>query len=152
MITQFAEEFSEALDKYTSKKSPYKRIVIATGTSAYKFMCEVAEASKWGSRSTDWCFKSWKYIFGKTITVAGLLTGGDITNALMNCGECDMVMLPEVMFRNGTEIFLDDIKLSEVREKTGKKIKKVPVDGDSFMKTILGLDKNRKNNNKIYKL
>ncbi len=144
MITQFAEEFSEALDKYISKKSPYKRIVIATGTSAYKFMCEVAEAASEAAEVQIDVLKVENTYFGKTITVAGLLTGGDITNALMNCGECDMVMLPEVMFRNGTEIFLDDIKLSEVREKTGKKIKKVPVDGDSFMKTILGLDKNRK--------
>lgn len=107
-------------------------------------MCEVAEAASEAAEVQIDVLRVENTYFGKTITVAGLLTGGDITNALMNCGECDMVMLPEVMFRNGTEIFLDDIKLSEVREKTGKKIKKVPVDGDSFMKTILGLDKNRK--------
>lgn len=144
LITQFAEEFGEALNKFESKQSPYKRIVIATGTSAHKFMSEVAEAASEAANVRIDVLKVENTYFGKSITVAGLLTGGDITNALMDCGDCDLVLLPEVMFRNGTEVFLDNVKLSEVREKTGKNIKKIPVDGECFMKAILGLDKNRK--------
>ena len=76
--------------------------------------------------------------FGKSVTVAGLLTGGDIARALDACGDCDVVLLPSVMFRSGTEVFLDDMTKTQLEEKTGKKVVIVPVDGECFIRALEG--------------
>lgn len=141
LITQFAEEFAYALEKRGGKcTSPYKKIVIATGVSAYKFMSEVAQvASETFNVQIDVLCVENKF-FGKSITVAGLLTGGDIADALIEYGDCDVVFLPQVMFRSGTQTFLDDMTLTQLAEKTGKKIKIVPVDGECFVDAVCGIE------------
>lgn len=138
LITQFADEFGSCLGDYENMRSPYKRIIIATGVSAHDFMSEIAEVASEVFKTKIDVLKVENDFFGHTVTVAGLLTGGDIARALSECGECDIVLLPQVMFRNATEVFLDDMTLTELMEKTGKKIKIVPVDGEEFIKAVLG--------------
>ncbi len=138
LITQFADEFAYALEDNEGKRSPYKRIVIATGTSAYEFMSEIAEVSSEAFYTKIDVLRVENTFFGESVTVAGLLTGGDIERALSACGDCDIVLLPQVMFRNGTEMFLDDMTLQELSDKTNKKIKIVPIDGECFVKAVLG--------------
>lgn len=140
LVTRFAEEFACALEKIGKYSSPYKRIVIATGVSAHAFMSEIAEVASEALNVRIDVLKVENKFFGKSITVAGLLTGGDIAEALMDCGECDIVLLPQVMFRSGTETFLDNVTLSDVAKKTGKKIKIVPVDGECFVNAVCGID------------
>ena len=41
--------------------------------------------------------------------MAGLLTGQDLEPVLKECGDCDFVMLAGVMFRAGTQTFLDNM-------------------------------------------
>jgi len=50
--------------------------------------------------------------FGETVTVAGLLTGGDIRRQLSGHDLGDLVILPAVMLREGE--FLDDVRLDEL--------------------------------------
>lgn len=141
LVTRFADEFAQALDKLKINKSPYERIVIATGVSAHQFMSDVAEAAGEALNVKIDVLKVENEFFGKTITVAGLLTGQDVAKALMTCGECDIVLLPQVMFRSGTEIFLDDMTKTQLEEKTGKKIVIVPVDGECFLQAVAGRKK-----------
>lgn len=141
LVTRFADEFAQALDKLKVNKSPYKRIVIATGVSAHQFMSDVADAASEAFNVQIDVLKVENEFFGKTITVAGLLTGQDIAKVLIACGDCDVVLLPQVMFRSGTEIFLDDMTKSQLEEKTGKKIVIVPVDGECFLQAVAGRTK-----------
>ncbi len=138
LITRFADEFAQALDTLSVSKSPYKRIVIATGTSAYDFMCEIAEVAGEALGTQIDVLRVENEFFGKSVTVAGLLTGGDILRELNKCGDCDIVLLPQVMFRSGTDVFLDDMTIQELEEKSGKKILIVPVDGECFLQAVAG--------------
>ncbi len=55
--------------------------------------------------------------FGESVNVSGLLTGQDILAALQAIdGPRDGVILPERALRTGENIFLDDIKLSDIEE------------------------------------
>ena len=55
--------------------------------------------------------------FGNKVNVSGLLTGGDIINALKVAGgERDLILIPATALKSGEEIFLDDVTLADMRK------------------------------------
>lgn len=76
-------------------------------------------------------------VFGETIHVTGLLTGGDIGKTIRHNPFYDQYLLPGNCLRKYDERFLDDLTLKQLREQTGKLI--TPVLGGSldFVETIL---------------
>lgn len=60
--------------------------------------------------------------FGGGINIAGLLTGTDIGASLMEDGEHGTVFIPEICLRDG-EVFLDDVTLGDLRQRTGADIR-----------------------------
>ena len=71
----------------------------------------------------------------ETITVAGLVTGGDIINRLKN-KNIDRILIPDVMLRKDTDYFLDDITLSDIKNQLGADIYVTSVDGGDFISKI----------------
>lgn len=59
--------------------------------------------------------------WGKNITVAGLITSEDLINAIKDI-EADYVIVPSIMLKPYTNLFLDGNSLDYVIEKTGKNI------------------------------
>lgn len=60
--------------------------------------------------------------FGESITVAGLITGGDIINQLKGVLKEDQIIIPSSMLKAGTNIFLDDITIKDVEAALGVKV------------------------------
>ncbi len=52
--------------------------------------------------------------FGEMITVAGLVTGGDIIRQLQGCDLGDDLIIPECMMKKDEDVFLDDITLADL--------------------------------------
>jgi putative radical SAM enzyme (TIGR03279 family) len=74
-------------------------------------------------------------LFGESVTVTGLLCGGDIITGLRAGSICSRELLfPESMLREGH--FIDDFTVEDVEEKTGYKLIPVEVDGASFIKAL----------------
>lgn len=61
--------------------------------------------------------------FGGGVTVTGLLTGSDIINALGSSYQGQRVILPDVVFREGQDILLDDVSLADIENQTGADIR-----------------------------
>ncbi|MGO9377082.1 MAG: DUF512 domain-containing protein [Dissulfurispiraceae bacterium] len=60
--------------------------------------------------------------FGKTVTVTGLITGRDVMRALSGYVQSDAILLiPDVVMREGQEIFLDDVSRQDIEEILGIK-------------------------------
>lgn len=57
--------------------------------------------------------------WGKNITVAGLITSEDLINSVKNV-EADYIIVPSIMLKPFSDLFLDGTSMSEVKEKTGK--------------------------------
>ena len=76
--------------------------------------------------------------FGPTVTVSGLITGGDLT-AQMAAVDCDAVLITEVMLRNEGDRFLDDMTLEEARSRLGRPIVPVGRRGEDLLNAILAL-------------
>ncbi|MGI6574450.1 MAG: DUF512 domain-containing protein [bacterium] len=59
------------------------------------------------------------HFFGETVTVAGLVTGSDLLRQLKGKELGDCLFLPEVMLRNRTEEFLDNLTVSQLSTALG---------------------------------
>lgn len=57
--------------------------------------------------------------WGKNITVAGLITSDDLINAVKDV-EADYVIVPKIMLKPYSDLFLDGISMQYVKEKTNK--------------------------------
>jgi len=66
------------------------------------------------------------HFFGETVTVAGLVTGGDIIDELagssMQKAGYKRVIIPGCMLRAGEQVFLDDLTVQDVEKATGMEI------------------------------
>lgn len=75
--------------------------------------------------------------FGERVNVSGLLTGGDIIDALKAAGGSrDKILIPATALKAGEEIFLDDVTLDDLR-KIFAPAQILPIhDGAEFMKVV----------------
>ena len=78
--------------------------------------------------------------FGERITVSGLLTGQDIIAQLKGRDLGDEIRLPESVVRAGTDVFLDDIKVSEVSDALQVRVVTIKSNGYDFVDSCLGMD------------
>ncbi len=78
--------------------------------------------------------------FGDTVTVTGLLTGGDVLNALTpeNIQGCDTLLLCAVMLRHERDLFLDDMHIDEFCKRSPLPVQLVENDGQALYDALRG--------------
>lgn len=141
MITSLSAEFCDEmnfLDEYLQSYSSPRRISIATGVAAYdtiKKMAVMLEASVEGLEIN--VYKIINNFFGESITVAGLLTGKDMSEQLKGSelGEC--LIFPSNTLRAGEDVFLDDMTPSELSDILGVPVKPSGETGADFIRLCL---------------
>ncbi|MBR2405996.1 MAG: DUF512 domain-containing protein [Clostridia bacterium] len=75
--------------------------------------------------------------FGDTITVAGLVTGGDLKAQLQGV-PCERVLIPDVMLRHEQDRFLDDVTPEELATALGVSVQIVPANGYDLWNALRG--------------
>lgn len=140
MIRSFTEEAKEAIAD-TEKVEGEREVGIITGFAAKALMEETAEAvmKKFPNVSVR-VYAIKNNFFGGGVTVSGLVCGCDIIDQLKNERLPKEILMPEVMFRSGTDIMLDDVTIEELSEKLNVNITKVKTDGFSTVGKILGTE------------
>jgi NifB/MoaA-like Fe-S oxidoreductase len=73
---------------------------------------------------------------GKTITVAGLLTGKDIISQLKSYDIGDYVIISRNMLRSGEDIFLDDITVEAMEVALNRKLIIADYSGEDLIEKI----------------
>ena len=127
MTRNFLEEFS--LKALSSKLKA--KIDVISGTSFAKVLKNLIDKPNVRILPVENKF------FGSKVNVSGLLTGGDIIEALRG-GERDLILIPATALKAGEEIFLDDVTLAELR-KMFAPAQIVPVhDGAQFREILEG--------------
>lgn len=136
MFTSFMHDYAEA-----SCKSTYRHtFLIVTGVAAEPFISEYA-------KKTEALVEGLKVhviapvnkFFGPTITASGLLTGGDVKEAILNFTEpFDEVVLPKNMMKETENVFLDGMTLEELQNSIGKPVKLADVQGNHFFNVLAG--------------
>ncbi len=76
--------------------------------------------------------------FGETITVAGLVTGGDLIAQLREAGVIGRVLIPAVMLRHEQDKFLDDRTVADIERALPVRLQVVENDGFELLQALLG--------------
>ncbi len=66
--------------------------------------------------------------FSGQVTVAGLLTGCDLVEQLTGEPLGEVLLVPDVMLRDGVELFLDDTTLDELAKRLAVSVEVVDAD------------------------
>lgn len=139
MLRSIDDEFMQALEcaDYDNHK---RKISIATGYSAYdtiKRLAVMAEEKYSGLECNVYSIRN--DFFGETITVTGLVTATDIIKQLSGKDLGTELLISSSMLRRDTDIFLDDLTVSDVENKLDLKVTAVDNDGFALLDAILGI-------------
>ena len=113
-----------------------RRVRIACGTSIAPVMREWVE--KYGPEGVSVAVQSIRNtFFGETVTVTGLITGGDLISQLKDADEDEILICSNTLREQG-DLFLDDVSLGEVRAALKPKLTIVPNTGADLFNALLG--------------
>lgn len=136
------EEFSFALEDGEEAgwfAVPPRRITAATGVAAKDFIRKLLdEAERKCDNLKCEVVGIVNDFFGETITVAGLVTGGDLIRQLKGRDLGDALLIPEVMLRHEKDVFLDDISVADVERQLGVPVITVANTGQCLLDAVLG--------------
>ena len=144
MLTSLASEFDFELDyleDYLPDFRAPRKISLITGEAAFDHisaLCKKLEERVEGLQVQAYKIKN--HFFGETVTVAGLLTGGDVLAQLAGKDLGDELLFPAVMLKADEDIFLDDMTPSELSQKLGNiPLRPCKSDGAELLKALLGV-------------
>jgi putative radical SAM enzyme (TIGR03279 family) len=124
-VALFRSQAVEAL----LEAEPMKRAVTVstlTGESFYPELQGYLEQLTEKTANTVHLYKIENKFFSGQVTVAGLLTGQDLLNHLRGQELGEALLVPDVLLRDGEDLFLDDMTLSDLAESLGVSCVKIP--------------------------
>lgn len=139
MLRSLIDEFENALDS-AEYSGGERHITIATGYCPYtviKKLAEMAESRFSGLKCDVVPIRN--DFFGNTITVTGLITAGDLISQLKGRDNGSELLISSAMLMQNSEIFLDDMTVSDVEKAIDIKIKITQNDGYELLDAILGM-------------
>ena len=131
----FRSEFRLALPDYAGRTA--RPFTLATGTAAAPLMKTLLEEAQAVCPSLEYAVIPIRNdFFGELVSVAGLITGQDLSVQLQGrlCGS--RVLISENMLRDGGDIFLDDYTPGQVEAVLGAEIIPVKIDGADLLARI----------------
>ncbi len=138
MLRSFRDEFVEHLRELAGDDRK-KEISMVTGVLATPFMEQLLLLFKTKFPNiTVRLYTIRNDFFGENITVAGLITGGDIIRQLKGLPLGEYLMLPDSLLRNGETVLLDDVTVEDMENALQTRIRIVQSDGNFFLDTLIG--------------
>lgn len=131
--------FMNRIKKVKISKLPSResRFLTVTGMSFYPFLKKFLKLLNTEGINID-ILPVENRFFGTSITVAGLLTGRDIIRTLLGKTDSkDLILLPDVILREGENVFIDDITLKDMEEALGTAVKKIESTPEGLIKGII---------------
>jgi len=98
------------------------RATVVTGVSSFGFVSDFLEELGEKSGLDLVAVAVQNRLFGETVTVSGLLSGRDIISALKGHDIGAVLLIPDVMLKEGESVFLDDMSLDELERQTGSSV------------------------------
>ncbi len=137
LVRRFEDELGRALGRVGPVRTP-RRVTVVTG-ALYGPRLE-RWLSPLVSRGVDAHVVSVPNdFFGRTITVAGLLTGQDIQRHLAGLDRLgDEVLVPAVAVRDGDGVFLDDVTPADLARDLGVPVRVVEPSARALLRALLG--------------
>ncbi len=105
----------------SADKNRKRRFVTFTGVSFYPYLSKfIGKLKKSGVDIEAVAVEN--TFFGASVSVAGLLTGRDLMKSLPEAlKKDDILLVPDIVMREGTEVLLDDVSRQDIEEVLGVK-------------------------------
>lgn len=143
MIPSMRDEFDFRIEDLTDdERAVTREVSVATGRAAYPFLSSLCDRlMREIPGLTVHIYPIENRFFGKNITVAGLVTGGDLTEQLAGKPLGETLCIPSVMLRHEGDLFLDNMSVDEAEAALGVSITVVDTayGGDAFVDAVLGM-------------
>lgn len=138
MLRLLENEFAEALEAEEGDCLP-RRVTVATGKLAYPTLSRLMEAlrQKFPGTEVD-VFPVKNRFFGESITVSGLITGGDLIAQMKEKNLGERLLIPCNMLRIDEDVFLDDYTVADVENALQVPLNIVKSSGQDLLDTVLG--------------
>ena len=137
MIPLFEQEASEALE--VVELSGSGELTVVTGVSPIGHVSRFLERLSAISGIGITAKAVPNILFGSQVTVTGLVSGGDIIAALGGDVAGGIVMVPDVMLKEGEGVFLDDMSLQQLAERLCCRVYEFPANPDGFCRKLTEL-------------
>lgn len=138
MLRMFENDLKYAAEDYPVAQTPARRLVIATGTSIAPFLQHLAD--QYAPKGTTVEVRPIiNRFFGESVTVAGLITGGDLIEQCRDV-DADEILIVRSMIRAEGDLFLDDMTVEEVRKALPTPLRITENSGEGFWRAISGLE------------
>ncbi|MEA3545162.1 MAG: DUF512 domain-containing protein [Thermodesulfobacteriota bacterium] len=112
MITQFRQQATEVLLEAESLE--LEKITLITGCLFQNELVRFAENLSLKTMVKLEVIAIKNEFFGADVTVAGLITGTDLLSQLQGVTPGDSILIPNVMLKDGEQLFLDDMSIEEL--------------------------------------
>ena len=133
-------EFYDNVDYELSSLPEMKlgaRVALITGVDFAPFLREKMKEVDAHIGTSSTVFGIVNRFFGETITVAGLVTAGDVI-AQADCAGVDAAVIPDNMLKEFGDVFLDNVTLGEVERALGVPVIVVSHNGSDLVGRIAG--------------
>ena len=125
MVRLFQDDVKKVARRLPARLAAPRTATLVTGELAAPFLNNLAETfNRVENLNVNVCAVH-NHFFEGNISIAGLLTGHDVAEALHNMGDAlgERVVLPSIMLRDpDRDIFLDDMTLSEFEATVGREV------------------------------
>ena len=134
MAPLFLAEAATVLEQAEQLK-PFRATVV-TGESPYVFLSDFLKSLKVKTGVDLQPIAVKNRLFGGSVTVTGLVSGWDIVAALKGEDLGDVLLIPDVMLKEGEGLFLDDTTVGEIEESLGVRVVVVEATPQGIHETI----------------
>lgn len=133
------DEALDVIDTLDKERVIMREVGLATGVAAYPLikkisdkLCEIYPGLKVN------VYEIKNDFYGHSVTVAGLITGGDLISQLKGKPIGEELLIPEVMLRKEADLFLDNISVDDVSQELKTKVRTTEDCGLFLIQKILG--------------
>ncbi len=114
LIAQFQHQAAEVL--LEAEVLELDKLTIITGVLFHDELVKFAEQFSLKTGVNLQVIAIENIFFGRDITVTGLVTGEDIVHQLKDLPLGDGLLIPDIMLKDGGELFLDDINIKKIND------------------------------------
>lgn len=114
-----------------------RKVYLVTGQSAEPILSKIVNRLNQIEGLSVFLIPVLNKYFGGGVSVTGLLTGRDIIHTLDTCYKDERIIIPEVVFRDGRDVLLDDTTLEDIKCKSGADIRLVDGSARGLIEAIL---------------
>lgn len=136
LLRRFETEYSFAYQNMDASETVARHVVVATGVSAAPYLDTLLKEKPVAGIVAE-VIAIPNQFFGGKVTVAGLLTGQDLLDALQGVS-ADEILIPSVTLRREDNLFLDGMPLAALQDALTIPIHAVEADGAAFLYALQG--------------